>query len=127
MKDTSGTKKILFVDDDEIFLSIVENMLKGEYEIITAKSGKEALDCLLKGPVPNLVLLDIVMPQMDGWETFNKIKGISLLKDVPVAFLTSVGNTNDVNHANEIGAADYIYKPCKREDLINRIEALTNK
>jgi len=120
------TKKIFLVDDDEIYLSMLENILKDKYEVITAKSGKEALGYLIKGVVPNLILLDILMPDLDGWETFNRLRAISFLQDVPIVFLTSVVETAEVEHAQEIGAADYITKPYDRDDLLNRIEKILN-
>ena len=117
----TSKKKILLVDDDEIGLIITENFLKRKYEIITARSGKEALDHLLKGLVPDLVLLDIIMPNMDGWETYNRIKVISFLNDVPVIFLTSISSDFEKNLAVEMGANDYIIKPYEPKDLLKRI------
>ena len=127
MKQQNETKTILLVDDDDIFLTIMEVMLENVYKTIKTRSGKEALDYLCKGNTPHLILLDIVMPEMDGWETFNKLRGISLLKNVPIAFMTILDKTDAVKHANELGAADYIKKPCEREDLLNRIEAILSK
>ena len=117
-------KKILLVDDSDVHLVIAENILKDKYEIVTAKSGKEALNILTKGLIPDLILLDILMPEMDGWETFNKIKGISLLKDVPIAFLTSLDGVREKLYASRIGANDLITKPYDGQDLLGRIEKL---
>jgi len=118
------TKKILLIDDDEIHLAITENMLKDEYEIITANSGKKALGYLIKGLAPSLILLDIMMPGMDGWETYHNIKGISLLNNAPIAFFTSAQEDSDVKNAREVGAADYIIKPLVKEELLKRIKAI---
>jgi PleD family two-component response regulator len=115
-------RKILYIDDDEIQIAVIKNMLETEYSVLAAKSGKEAIDFLLQGFVPDLVLLDIVMPQMDGWHTYNRIRSISLLKEVPIIFLTSVDDKSQEKHAFDIGAADYIRKPCEREDLLCRIK-----
>jgi len=120
-------KKILLVDDDEFHLLVAENMLKDEYEIFTARSGQEALDSFLKGLVPNLVLLDILMPNMDGWETYHRIRAISLLQNTPIAFLTSVSRTTEEKRAIDMGAADYIMKPYDREDILNRIKKVMDK
>ena len=124
METRDKPKKILLIDDDEIFLDIMENMLKAEYEIIQTKSGEEALAYLFKGSLPSLILLDIIMPSMDGWETFNKIKGISLLENVPIAFMSSLEEAEAEKHAKELGAVDFIRKPCEREDLLGRIKAV---
>ena len=124
MPDANTKRTLLLVDDDEIHLDVTGNMLKGEYETITAKSGKEALGYLLKGVVPDLILLDIIMPNMDGWETYNRIRGISLLRDVPIAFLTSLNGRDEVQQDHEMGAADFIPKSCKREEFLARIDAI---
>jgi CheY-like chemotaxis protein len=120
-------KKIFLVDDDEIYLSMLETLLKDKYELIAAKSGKEALENLIKGVIPNLILLDILMPDLDGWETFNRLRAISFLQDVPIVFLTSVVESNEVKRAEEMGAADYITKPYDKDDLLDRIEKILQK
>ena len=120
-------KKIMIIDDDEIHLAIVDNMLKDRYEIITALSGKQGLDQFFHGTFPDLIFLDILMPDMDGWETYNRIKALSLLKNIPIAFFTSVLDDAEREHAFKIGAADFITKPYGREDLIKRIESILDK
>jgi CheY-like chemotaxis protein len=115
-------KKILIVDDNEVQLTIAKNALKNDFTIFTAKSGKEAIDYLLRGLSPNLILLDVLMPKMDGWETFNRIRSISLLKDVPIIFLTSITEESQKKQAFEMGAADYIIKPYTNKDLLNRVK-----
>jgi len=127
MVTNKNMKKILVVDDTEIHLLTVENIVKGKYEATTAKSGKDALTIISKGYVPDLILLDILMPDMDGWETYNKIKGISLLKDVPIAFLTSMDGEREKMYASRLGAADMINKPFEPQDLLERIESMLEK
>ena len=124
----SERKRLLVVDDDDFFLSVTTGVLKDTYEVIPVKSGKEALDYMLQGPAPDLILLDIMMPNMDGWETFNKIRAISFMRNIPVVFLTSLNEENDEKRAQEIGAADFIKKPYEKNDLLKRIEKiLSNK
>jgi len=120
-------KKILLVDDSDLHLSVADNMLKNEYTVTTAKSGKDALDLLVRGLFPDIILLDILMPNMDGWETYHKIKGISLLKDVPVVFFTSVDGTENIEYAQNIGAADYIKKPFEKDVLLKKIKDVIEK
>jgi len=120
-------KKILLVDDSEVHLLIAENILKDKYNVTKVKSGKEALAFLSKGFVPNLILLDVLMPDMDGWEVYNKLKGISLLRDVPVAFLTSLDGEKEKLYASRLGAADLITKPYETKELLNRIESILAK
>jgi DNA-binding response OmpR family regulator len=119
-------KRILLIDDDEIQHQIAENMLNSEYEVFKAKSGNDALGYLYNGSfVPHLILLDILMPEMDGWEVFNRIKALSLLKNVPIIFVTSVNTTEEEKRAYEIGAADFITKPFTKDDLLERIKKIT--
>jgi putative two-component system response regulator len=120
-------KKILAVDDSEIDLDLLEGLLQDKYTVLPTKSGKEALDYLLHFSNVDLILLDLIMPEMDGWETFSRIRDLSNITDVPIAFLTSVHGEEEQNRAKEIGAADYIFKPFKREDLISRIENILKK
>jgi len=127
--DTIGNekKKILMVDDDVIHLEMVSEVLKQEYEIITAKSGKDALGLFYQGLVPQLILLDLVMPDMDGWATYGRIRAISNLHDTPMAFFTSSNDVNDIERAREMGAVDFIKKPYDAEDLMNRIRKIIKK
>ena len=124
---TNGKKNVLIIDDDDIQILIVRSMLEDDYEILTAQSGKEALEYFRQGHIPNLILLDILMPEMDGWEIFNKIRAISLLEDVPIAFLTSLNGTAEEERARELGAADYIMKPFSKEVLLTRIKNIMEK
>jgi len=125
---TSGDEKqkILVVDDDTIHLEMVEVVLQNEYDISCSKSGKEALNLFYQGLIPNLILLDISMPGMDGWDTYNRIKALSNMHDIPIAFFTGSTDPKDIRHANDIGAVDYIKKPYEKEDLINRVGKLLN-
>jgi len=127
--DTLGDekKKILVVDDDTIHLVMVTEVLKEDYDLITAKSGKEALGLFYQGLVPNLILLDLIMPGMDGWHTYTRIKALSNLHDTQIAFLTSSDNPKDIQHAQEIGAVDYIKKPYNKDDLLRRVEKIIEK
>ena len=121
-------KKILFVDDDEIQHAIAESILKEDFEVFKAKSGEEALQYLYSSEfTPNLILLDIMMPNMDGWEVFNRIRGISLLKKVPIAFLTALTESSEEKRAFEIGADDFIKKPYEKEELLSRIKTILDK
>jgi methyl-accepting chemotaxis protein len=121
-KDTLGNEKpkILIVDDDNIHLEMVKTALQDEYDISTAGSGKEALGLFYQGLVPQLILLDLIMPGMDGWDTYNRIKAISNLHDTPIAFFTASNDPKDIKHAHKIGAVDFIKKPYDRDDLLHR-------
>jgi len=127
-KDNNLRKKILLIDDDSIHLSITELALKDQYDIHTVKSGKEALEFLEKNHiVPDLIMLDILMPEMDGWAVFDRINDIAALKFTPIMFFTSVEDENTREKAYAIGAFDYIIKPCEPTDLQNRIKDTLQK
>jgi len=123
-----NSSKILLVDDSDVHLMIAENILKEKYNVTTAKSGKDALALLSKsGLVPDLILLDVLMPDMDGWEVYNKIKGVGLLQNVPVAFLTSLDGEKEKLYASRLGAADLITKPYDSAELLKRVETILAK
>ena len=112
------------VDDDEVQLTIADTILQSSYAIFTAKSGHDALQMIYQGFIPDLILLDILMPQMDGWETFNRFKAISLLKSVPIAFITSETEESSKNRAYALKASDYITKPYSSAELLDRVSKL---
>jgi methyl-accepting chemotaxis protein len=125
-KDTVGNEKqkILMVDDDEIHLEMVNAILRDEYDVSIAKSGKDALGLFYQGLIPNLILLDLIMPDMDGWHTYTRIKALSSSYDTPIAFFTTSNDPEDIKHAHEIGAVDYIKKPFDKDDLLARIRKI---
>jgi methyl-accepting chemotaxis protein len=127
--DTVGNEKpkILIVDDDGIHLEMVEAVLQDDYDVSTAKSGKEALGLFYQGLVPQIILLDLIMPDMDGWDTYNRIRAIGGLHDTPMAFFTSSDDPKDIQRAREMGAVDFIKKPYDRDDLIRRIGKILKK
>jgi len=127
-KDGNSRRSILMVDDDEMHLSLTEALLKDEYEVFMVKSGKEALEFLGTGRViPDLILLDILMPEMDGWAVFDKINDIAALKFTPIMFFTSLNEESAREKAYEIGAFDFITKPCEQSVLLNRIRDTLQK
>jgi len=123
--ETGNEKKIvLIVDDDATDLTMVSGMLEEDYEVVTAGSGQEALNLFFQGLVPHVIMLDLIMPGMDGWDTFERIRKIGNLHFVPITIYTASDNPNDKTHAQQIGAVDYINKPCKKENLSASIEAI---
>jgi len=120
-------EKILVVDDDEIHLEMVGSVLSNEYDVLSAKSGKEALGMFYQGLVPQLILLDLIMPDMDGWDTYSRIRAIGGLHDTPMAFFTSSNNPKDIERAREMGAVDFIKKPYVADDLMKRVGKIIKK
>jgi CheY-like chemotaxis protein len=119
-------KKILVVDDEAPVLVMVKGVLQDDYEVITATSGQEALTLFYQGLLPHLVLLDLVMPGMDGWDAFTRIKGLTGLHSTPIAFFTSSNEQKDIRQAQEMGAVDYIKKPCDHDDLLRKVGKLVS-
>jgi methyl-accepting chemotaxis protein len=125
-KVTTGDekKKILAIDDDATHLGITKTFLEDVYEVTTVKSCEEALKLLYRGLSPNFILLDLMMPEVSGWDTYEKIKGLSKLHHVPIAIFTSSDDPVDKDRSRKMGAADYIKKPCKKSELLERIEKI---
>jgi CheY-like chemotaxis protein len=127
--DTVGDekKRILMVDDDSIHLEMVEAVLSDGYDVTTARSRTDALGLFYQGLVPQLILLDLVMPEMDGWDMYERIKAISGLHETPIAFFTASTDPKDLQRAHEMGAVDYIKKPYDSDDLLRRVEKIIKK
>jgi methyl-accepting chemotaxis protein len=119
---SEGKPKILMVDDDDIHLEMSKGILENDYDVITVSSGKEALQLFYGGLIPSLVMLDLVMPEMDGWDIYERIRGISRLHNTPIAICSSSNDPKDLEHSQKVGAIDYIKKPCN--DLLARVKKL---
>ena len=119
-------KLILLVDDNDVFHTVTEQILKDAYDIISVRSGKEAVEYFLDGAgqIPDLILLDLVMPDMDGWLTYNRLRKIDEIKDTPIAIVTSVSGAPAENHAQYVGVADFIAKPFNKSDLLERVKKI---
>jgi putative two-component system response regulator len=128
VNNINSRKTVLLVDDDELHLEITKMALQGEYEVFMIKSGKEALELLNKKQIiPDIILLDIIMPEMDGWVVFDRIQDIAALEFTPIMFYTSLEEESAKEKAYELGAFDFIDKPCDKEILITKIkETLKN-
>ncbi len=114
-------KRILIIDDNPDNLKVLGNMLnENGYHPLFAHSGKKALNAI-KHQLPILILLDIMMPDMDGFEICQRLKQDATLKDIPIIFLTAKTEKEHVLEALEQGAVDYVIKPFNNNELINRI------
>ena len=117
-------EKILAIDDEEDILSLVRDILTAEgFEVETALSAEYGIT-LLERYTPDLILLDLMLPGMDGWEFLKIIKSDERFKDVPVILLTCRGELRDKILGLESGASDYITKPFTPDGLIQRIRTL---
>ena len=114
--------KILIVDDERLFLNIIVDLLKDEYETCIAANGKEALEYIKNEEPPDLIILDIILPDIDGFEVCKKFKKNKKTQDIPVIFLTIKTNVDDETKGFETGAVDYITKPISPPILKARVK-----
>lgn len=120
--------RILYIDDDINMLNTGEDILMDAgYDVSLAKSGEQAIKLLKKGIVCNLILLDVDMPVMDGYETFAEIRKIDGCEDLPIVFLTGMDAPDFEIRGLEMGAADYIAKPFIKDVLLARVRTQLRK
>jgi PleD family two-component response regulator len=102
--------KVLIVDDEASNVVLLCKTLEQGYEVMTASSGSEAL-VLARAHDPDIILLDVIMPEMDGFEVCRQLKSDDRLKDIPVIFISALDDTQDETEGLQLGAIDYITKP----------------
>lgn len=114
----------LVVDDDRLFLRLVElNLGKLGIRVLLAESGPEALR-LATSERPDIILLDLMMPQMDGYEVMRQLKACEETRKIPVVMLTAKSSQSDRLRCEEMGIAAYITKPFRLEDLRNTVSSI---
>jgi phosphoserine phosphatase RsbU/P len=111
MSTAEQKKLVLAVDDTPANIQVVQSILKYDYKIRVATSGAKALEVVSNQPLPDLVLLDVMMPGMDGYEVCAQLKANQETRDIPVIFLTGKTEAEDETRGFEVGAVDYIHKP----------------
>lgn len=116
-------QKILIADDEPGIRLIISRILKEEYIVLEAADGEEAID-IAKGQRPALILMDLMMPKMDGYAACSIIKSDQATKGIPVVILTGVGHELNKKYAEEMGADGYITKPFTRESLLEEMRRL---
>jgi len=117
-------EKILAVDDEPRFVRLVEaNLTSAGFDVITAYNGKEAIDAVANES-PDLVLLDVMMPEVDGFTALSRIREFS---NVPVIILTAKGEENDRVEGLNLGADDYVVKPFSANELLARVRAVIRR
>jgi len=116
-------EQILVIDDDAMNLKMAEFILRKQYEVVTADSGREALEFLAEN-VPDMILLDLHMPEMNGLEVLERIQAMDKVRDVPVVFLTADSDRETEIKIFRAGAMDYIQKPFLAEVVLHRIGRL---
>src|SRR5262249_43095252 len=114
-------KKILLVDDAETILLIEKMILNKSYDLVTAKNGEEAI-ALAIIEQPDLILLDIVMPKMDGLEVCKQIKQHADIGSIPIIMVTTRGESQHIETAFANGCADYVTKPINGVELLSKVK-----
>ena len=114
-------KKILIADDELNIRSLVSRMLDKDYIVIEATNGEEAID-IAKRQEPDLILMDLIMPKMDGYTACFSIKTDQATKEIPVVMLTGVGHEFNKKFAQEMGADGYITKPFSADELLRQVK-----
>ena len=117
----SSKQKVLIVDDVAENIHFLMNILKNDYSILAATNGDKALELARKEPQPDIILLDIMMPGMDGYEVCNTLKEDKATSGIPVIFVTALGEIADETKGLQLGAVDYLTKPVIPELVKSRI------
>jgi sigma-B regulation protein RsbU (phosphoserine phosphatase) len=118
-----STSRILIVDDTPANIKILADLLRKDYVLSVATSGADALEIAASEDRPDLVLLDIMMPEMDGYEVCQRLKADPATKDVPVIFVTAMSEVDDETKGFSLGAVDYITKPVRPPIVKARVAA----
>jgi two-component system, OmpR family, phosphate regulon response regulator PhoB len=121
-------KSILIVEDDAFILDTITRRFKKDgFAILLAKDG-EQVEEVLKDNLPNLILLDVLLPKMNGLEVLKKIKSDERTKGIPVVMFSNLGSPEDVKHAMELGATDYLVKAnLSPNEVVNKVTNLLSK
>lgn len=115
-------QKILIVDDEKSNINILVDLLQSDYILSVAKNGRQCLKIALSDQKPDLILLDVMMPEMDGYEVCAHLKADKQTKDIPIIFITAKTQEDDIEKAYNVGGNDYVTKPFKPKELISRIK-----
>ena len=119
-------KKILIADDEhKIIMTLEYAFKKSGYEVYIARDGAEVIE-MLKSKTPDLVLMDVMMPQMDGFTTLKFIKKDPKLSDIKVIFLSAKNNAEDIEKGLKLGADAYVTKPYSIKKLTQQVEEMIN-
>lgn len=122
MNATDSRTRILIVDDQPENIRMLMEVLKDEYATIPATNGEAALKKALGEPPPDIILLDILMPGIDGYEVCCRLKNQAQTRDIPVIFITAISEVMDAARAFEVGAVDYVTKPFNPVTIRARIQ-----
>ncbi|HCX65396.1 MAG TPA: diguanylate cyclase response regulator [Eubacteriaceae bacterium] len=122
LPEQTQSQQVLVVEDTAIFLTIIKDILKGVCEVVPARNAREALDLLEAGTPVDLILMDVVLPDMNGYDLVKAIKSNEATKDISVIFITSLSGEQDEEYGLSIGAIDYITKPFSKSIVRARVK-----
>lgn len=114
--------KVLIVDDKSEFRRLTKIVLSSTYEVMSAESVSNALALLQKGYTPDIIVSDLMMPDLDGASLVQQVKSSGAFKDIPVIILSSIDTSADKVRLMKLGANDYLNKPYNPDELLARIE-----
>ncbi len=120
MPESAEKSLVLIVDDASANIRMLHSLLRDRHRVVFATSGDDALEQAAR-LLPDLILLDIIMPEMDGYEVCRRLKINLLTADIPVIFITGCSDTEDVVQGFTLGAADYVVKPFRSGELLARV------
>jgi diguanylate cyclase (GGDEF)-like protein len=124
---TDTTTRIIVADDDEIAAKVLTHRLGKEgLEVVRYDNGKSAFEAVIQA-VPDLLILDVKMPGMDGFEVVERLRKVSACRALPIILLTSMGNEADIVRGFELGADDYVLKPFSPVELVARVRRFLNR
>ena len=115
-------KKILVIDDEKSIRFIIENTLRQEFDVISLPNGQEGLKYLEAGNFPDLIICDLIMPELNGFEFLERIKSSGFFDDIPIMILSGREWSKDKIRCFEMGAEDYVVKPFNPSEVIARIK-----
>ncbi|MBF0434804.1 MAG: hybrid sensor histidine kinase/response regulator [Magnetococcales bacterium] len=122
MTMNASKARIMIVDDERVNINVLNEILKDDYQIKVAMNGEQALQRAISDPKPDLILLDIQMPGMGGYEVCAKLKADPLTSDIPVIFITNLSDDDDEKRGLDMGAVDYLLKPMRPAIILARVK-----
>jgi sigma-B regulation protein RsbU (phosphoserine phosphatase) len=123
MNDPIEKQAVLVVDDTPANIQVLMETLKDDYRIVAAVNGERALQLAISDPPPDIILLDVMMPEMDGYEVCARLKADAKTRDIPVIFITAMSDAQDETRGLELGAVDYITKPISPPVVLARVKS----
>lgn len=126
MKQTNR-RKMLIADDDQGMRMLLENFFNDKFEVIVKENGLDALKWMQKGNIPDFIIVDIVMPELDGYEFIKNVRSSGYFKRIPIIMLSGLENSEEKIKCLKLGADDYMIKPFNPEELSIRVENIFNR